>query len=97
MKKETNPIVQKYTKMGIIAASVIAVAILGIFALSNFHKNLDTPAAISDVSENAAVASELRIAVISMDKIQTSAKVLEDLHKQRESFENKIGKRTKSN
>ena len=88
--KDLNPILKKYSKMGIIAASVIVVALIGIWAIGSFNKNLSTASAIKGVSENAAIASELRIAVISMDKIQMDAKVLEDLHKQRASYENKL-------
>ena len=87
MKKELNPFIEKYKKTGIIAASVIAVALIGIFAISATTRNVSTESAIAEVSENAARASDLRIAVISMDKIQMEAKALEDLHKQRESFE----------
>ena len=90
MKKELNPLLQKYKKSGIIAASVIAVALIGIFAISATTHNVSTESAISDVSTTAAKASDLRIALISMDKIQTSAVVLEDLHKQRATFENKL-------
>ena len=85
-----NPILQKYSKMGVIAASVLVVALIGIFAISHFSKNVSTETAIAEVSTDAASASDLRIAVISMDKIQMEASVLEDLHKQRASFENKL-------
>ena len=81
---------KKYSKMGIIASAVIVVALLGIWALSSFNKNVSTASALSEVSETAATAADLRIAVISMDKIQMEAKVLEDLHKQREGFEKKL-------
>ena len=92
MKKlnDLNPILKKYSKTGIIAASVLVVALIGIFAISHFTKSVDTASAIAGVSTNAASASDLRIAVISMDKIQMDAKVLEDLHKQRANFENKL-------
>ena len=43
--------------------------------------------ATTEVTTEAAKASDLRIAIVSMDKIQTDAKVLEDLHKQRADFE----------
>lgn len=88
--KELNPMLKKYSKLGIIATAVIVVALIGIWALSGFNKNVNTASAIKDVSETAATASDLRIAVISMDKIQMEAKVLEDLHKQRADFENKL-------
>ena len=90
MKKELNPIVQKYSKMGIIAASVIAVALIGVFALSSSKHDVNLETAVAEVSEKAANASSLRIAVVNMDKIQTKAKVLEDLHKQRANYEKKL-------
>ena len=90
MKKELNPILQKYSKMGIIAVAVVVVALIGAFTISHFTKGHDTASAIAEVTTNAAKASDLRIAVISMDKIQMEAKVLEDLHKQRANFENKL-------
>jgi len=46
--------------------------------------------ATAEVSVDAANAADLRIAVVSMDKIQTEAKVLEDLHKQRADFEKSL-------
>jgi len=90
MKKELNPIIQKYSKMGMIATAVVVVALIGIWSISHFTKSHDTAYAISEVTTDAANAADLRIAVISMDKIQMEAKVLEDLHKQRASFENKL-------
>jgi Skp family chaperone for outer membrane proteins len=88
--KDLNPILQKYSKQGIIAAAVIVVALIGVFAVSHMVKSHDTASAIAEVSTKAANASDLRIAVISMDKIQLEARVLEDLHKQRASFESKL-------
>lgn len=90
MKKEQKSPVKKYQSMGIIAAAVIIVAILGAWALSGSHRSVSTESAIESVSENAAKASDLRIAIVNMDKIQVEAKVLEDLHKQRNDFEKKL-------
>ena len=87
--KENN-IIQKYTKMGLIAAGVVAVALLGIWAISSARSGKSLDKALSEVSEKAVSASELKIAVISMDKIQMDAKVLQDLHKQRASYEKKL-------
>jgi len=86
----TNNIIKKYTKMGLIAAAVVVVALLGIWAISGTNSGKSLNKVLADVSETAATASELRIAVISMDKIQMDAKVLQDLHKQRASFEKKL-------
>ena len=90
MKKELNPILKKYSKMGIIAVSVIIVALIGIFGISAMKKNMDTSSAIANVTTDAANAADLRIAVISMEKIQTKATVLENLHKQRADYETKL-------
>jgi Skp family chaperone for outer membrane proteins len=90
MKQELNPEVKKYSKMGIIAAAVIVVAVLGIWAVSGLKKNVDTATALKEVSETAITAGELRVAIVSMDKIQAEAKVLEDLHNQRASLEKKL-------
>jgi len=90
MKKNENPIIKKYTRFGIIATAVVVVALLGIWAVSGFNKNVSTNEALKEVSENAVNGSELRIAVISMEKIQSEANALEDLHKQRASYEKKL-------
>ena len=76
--------------MGIIAGTVLIIALLGIFVLSGSHKHASLDKSLAEVSENAARASELRIALISMDKIQLDANVLKDLHKQRASYEDKL-------
>ena len=86
----TNPIVVKYKKTGIIAGIVIVVALLGIWAISAMKSPVSVEKALSDVSTNAVTGANLRIAVVNMDKIQSEAKVLEDLHKQRASFESKL-------
>ena len=90
MKKEQNPIIKKYTKMGVIATAVVVVAALGAFVISRAHKPVSVEEAIAEVTTDAASGADLRIAVISMDKIQVEAKVLEDLHKQRADYENKL-------
>lgn len=87
---ELNPTLKKYSKMGIIAAAVIVVAILGIWGISAMKRGVDTQTALKEVTENAVTGADLRIAVVSMDKIQTEATVLEDLHKQRANLENKL-------
>lgn len=88
--KELNPMIKKYSKMGIVAAAVVAVALIGIFAVSSLKKGTDTATALKEVSEQAVSAADLRVAVVSMDKIQSESHVLDDLHKQRASFENKL-------
>ena len=90
MKKENNPIVKKYTKMGIIATAVVVVALLGAWVISSATKSVSVEKAIAEVTTDAANGADLRIAIVSMDKIQTDAKVLEDLHKQRADYEKKL-------
>lgn len=90
MVKETNKTVKNYTKMGIIATAVILVAALGAWAVSSLNKNASLSRALDGVSTQAATAAELRIAVISMDKIQMDATALKDLHKQRANYEEKL-------
>ena len=88
MKKQVNSPVKNYTKMGIIATAVVVVALLGGLAISHMAKApVSVEEATTEVTTEAAKASDLRIAIVSMDKIQTDAKVLEDLHKQRADFE----------
>lgn len=87
---ETNNITKKYAKTGIIATVVVIVALIGIWAVSGFKKNVDTSSALAGVSTTAVNAADLRVAVISMDKIQMQAKVLDDLHKQRANYETKL-------
>jgi len=89
-KMKENNIIKQYTKMGIIACAVVVVALIGIFALSGHRGSTSVDKALSEVSENSARAADLRIAIISMDKIQMDANVLKDLHKQRASFEEKL-------
>jgi len=89
MKKDLNPMLKKYSKMGIIAAVVIVIAIIGILIISG-NRGVSTETALKGVSETAVTGGDLRIAVVSMDKIQSESAVLNDLHKQRASFENKL-------
>ena len=89
MTKQTNSSVKNYTKMGIIATAVVVVALLGGLAISRISKApaVSADEATTQVTTDAAKAADLRIAIVSMDKIQTDAKVLEDLHRQRADFE----------
>ena len=90
-KEQINAIIVRYKKTGIIAAIVLLVAILGawgIYALS--HRTVGVDTAIAEVTNDAVTGADLRIAVVRMDAIQTDAKVLESLRKQRESYESKL-------
>jgi Skp family chaperone for outer membrane proteins len=90
MNEKTNPMLKKYTKMGIIAVAVLVVALIGVFVISKSGKEVKLSDALNGVSANAMDARDLKIAVINMDKIQIDAKVLQDLHKQRADYENKL-------
>ena len=93
VKKATeNKPVKNYRNAGIIAATVIVIATLGALTMAAIKSDKPAPVetAIEEISENAANGASLRIAVIRMDAIQTDAKVLQDLKKQKESFEDKL-------
>ncbi len=91
-KSNENPVVKNYKKSGIVAAAVIAVAALGIWAVAAVNSNGGTNVqeAMEVVSTDAANAGELRIAVIRMDAIQNEAKALTDLRAQKEKYENQL-------
>ena len=90
-KKTNNPTTKNYTRYGIIAAVVIAVALIGIFALRGCSdRTISADQAISEVSSDAVNGGDLRIAVVRMDAIQTDAKALQDLRKQKENYEDKL-------
>ena len=83
-------LIQKYKKMGIIATLVVIVAVVGAIVISGSKSNVSTSEALEGVSTKAISASELKIAVVNMDKIQMDADALKDLRKQRNSFEEKL-------
>lgn len=91
-KSSENQSVKNYKKTGIIAAIVIAVAAAGVWAVSALNSN--SGASVSDavavVSEDAANAANLRIAVVRMDAIQGTATALKDLRAQKEKYENSL-------
>ena len=91
-KNSENPAVKKYVKTGIIAAIVIAVAAVGVWAISAVRSSggASVEEAMAVVSPDAANAADLRIAVIRMDAIQTDAAVLKDLTEQRAKYENEL-------
>lgn len=90
MAKNTN--VKSYVKSGIVAAVVIAVAALGVWGVSSLRQNSGAPVAdaIAGVSDQAANASDLRLAVIRMDAILADASALKDLRAQKEKYENEL-------
>ena len=91
VQTKTNPTTKKYAKMGIIAAIVVVVAILGIVIVSAVsNRGVSVDRALESVTTEAVTGADLRIAVVRMDAIQTEAKALQDLRKQRESYETKL-------
>ena len=91
-KSSENTAVKKYKKTGIVAALVVAIAGLGIWAISATNTTKSAPVAevIESVSADAANGASLRIAVIRMDAIQSDAVALKDLRAQKEKYENKL-------
>jgi Skp family chaperone for outer membrane proteins len=83
---------KSYAKIGIIAAVVVVIALLGIWAVSAVRGNggVSVDKAIADVSPEAVTGADLRMAIVRMDAIQTDARVLQDLRKQRESYESRL-------
>lgn len=94
VKASDNIATKKYVKTGIIAAAVVAVAALGIWGISALRSNggASIEEAMEVVTTDAANAGELSIAVIRMDAIQNEAAALQDLRKQKESYENELRK-----
>ena len=90
LSKEAKKETKSYRKIGIIAAAVIVVAALGVWGVRHFTAPISIEKAIEHVTPEAVNGADLRIAVVRMDAIQTEAKVLSDLRKQRESYENKL-------
>lgn len=87
----SDMVTKKYARTGIVAAVVIAVAALGIWAISSTHHGGKSLAdALSVVSTDAANAADMRIAVVRMDAIQTQAKALQNLRKQKEAYETQL-------
>ena len=91
-RKTDKNVTKNYTRYGIIAAIVIAIAIIGVFVIRGVsgERTISADDAISEVSTNAVNGADLRIAIVRMDAIQTDAKALQDLRKQKENYENKL-------
>lgn len=87
---DKNLITKKYTKIGIVATLVVAIALIAGIAISGGRSGADTATALKEVSTNAVSGADLKIAVINMDKIQLDAKALQDLRKQRSFYEDKL-------
>ena len=91
-KTKENPQIKNYKKMGIVAAIVVAVAVLGAWAVSalNSGSTKSVEEAMEVVSKDAVNANDLRIAVVRMDEIQATADALKDLREQKEKYETKL-------
>ena len=98
VQKTDNTAMKKYTKTGIVVAIVVAVAALGAWGISALRNGggASVDEALEVVTADAENAANLRIAVIRMDAIQNEAKALQDLRKQKESYENKLRKELES-
>ena len=91
VKTNTNNVVIKnYKKIGLIAAIVLVVAALGIWAVSSWTREVSVNDAISQVSDKAVTGADLRMAVIRMDAVQNDAAALKNLRSQKESYEKKL-------
>lgn len=90
-KNTVNPAAKKYARTGIIAAAVVVVAALGIWAVSSVSRGTaSVDQALKEVSAEAVSGADLRMAVIRMDAIQLEANALKDLRKQKETYEEKL-------
>ena len=90
-EKSVNPAAKKYAKTGIIAAVVVVIAALGVIGISALRGGgASLSKSLAGVSAEAASAADLRVAVIRMDAIQVEAKALQDLRKQKESYEERL-------
>ena len=92
VQTKTNSTPKNYKKMGIIAAIVVAVAIIGVAVVAAVRTSgeVSVNTALENVTTDAANGANLRIAVVRMDAIQNDATALQDLRKQRENYENKL-------
>ena len=91
-KSSETSVVKNYKKTGIVAAIVVAVAALGVLAVSalNSNRTATVEEALTTVSEDAINGANLRIAVVRMDAIQADAAALKDLRAQKEKYESKL-------
>ena len=90
VKSNTNITIKNYKKTGIIAAIVLVVAALGIWAVASMNREVSVNDAIAEVSTDATSGADMRIAVIRMDTVQADAAALKDLRAQKESYEKKL-------
>lgn len=85
------PAAKSYAKTGIIAAVVVIIGIVGIWAVSAMRgRTVSVQEALTEVTSEAANGADLRIAIIRMDAVQNDAVALQDLRKQKENYETKL-------
>lgn len=91
-KSSEQNVVKNYKKNGIVAAVVVAVAALGVWAVAALNSNggATVEQAMEVVTPDAANGANMNIAVIRMDAIQNEAVALKDLRAQKEKYENKL-------
>lgn len=91
-QKSTKSGTTGYVKSGIIAAVVVAIAIIGVLAIRGCSrdKTISADEAITEVSTDAPTGADLRMAIVRIDAIQSDAKALQDLRKQKENYEDKL-------
>ena len=92
VQTKENSAIKSYAKTGIIAAIVVVIAILGIWigTAINGRDGVSVDRALESVSSDAVTGADLRMAIVRMDAIQNEARALQDLRKQRESFETRL-------
>lgn len=90
VKTNDITIIKNYKKSGIIAAVVVVVAALGIWAIAGRHHEVTVDEAIAEVSDKAMSGAEMRIAVINMDKVTANAVSFKSIQDQRENYEKKL-------
>ena len=89
--KSEAVVVKNYKKTGIIAAIVLVVAVLGVWAVSALNsREVSVDTALESVSADAVNGAELRIAVIRMDAVQGEAQAIKDLRAQKEKYESDL-------
>lgn len=89
--KSDAVVVKNYKKTGIVAAIVLVVAVLGVWAVSALNsREVSVDTALESVSTDAVNGAELRIAVVRMDAVQGEAQAIKDLRAQKEKYESEL-------
>ena len=89
--KSEAVVIKNYKKTGVIAAIVLVVAVLGVWAVSALNsREVSVDKALEVVSTDAVNGAELRIAVVRMDAVQGEAQAIKDLRAQKEKYESQL-------